>query len=173
MANWWPICRKLPRKMRHIAHQFAASCPPICRILHPKHPLPALHIAFLWVRKPLSARYNTKKHQPPFVKNIQKNDNIFFEHEYTWIYMNKHEYFLNTNIFYEHELPWIAHELLINYSLQFTLTGKHPDPQQRIRSNEWWVSGEVSDEVIMKHLTIGKADKQGDSPCFGEVLPHF
>ena len=64
-------------------------------------------------------------------------------------------------------------ELPINYSLQFTLTGKHPDPQQRIRSNEWWVSGEVSDEVIKKHLTIGKADKQGDSPCFGEVLPHF
>jgi len=35
------------------------------------------------------------------------------------------------------------------------------------------VSGEVSGEVIKKHLTIGKVDKQGDSAHFGEVLPHF
>jgi len=34
-------------------------------------------------------------------------------------------------------------------------------------------SGEVSGEVFRKHLTIGKADKQGDSAHFGEVLPHF
>ena len=34
-------------------------------------------------------------------------------------------------------------------------------------------SGEVSGEVFFHHLTIGKADKQGDSAHFGEVLPHF
>ena len=34
-------------------------------------------------------------------------------------------------------------------------------------------SGEVSGEVFRHHLTIGKADKQGDSVLFGEVLPHF
>ena len=34
-------------------------------------------------------------------------------------------------------------------------------------------SGEVSGEVFLHHLTIGKADKQGDSVLFGEVLPHF
>ena len=34
-------------------------------------------------------------------------------------------------------------------------------------------TGEVSGEVIKKHLTIGKADKQGDSVQFGEVLPLF
>jgi len=33
--------------------------------------------------------------------------------------------------------------------------------------------GEVSGEVIKKHLTIGKADKQGVSAYFGEVLPPF
>ena len=32
------------------------------------------------------------------------------------------------------------------------------------------VSGEVYGEVIKKHLTIGKADKKGDSAQFGEVL---
>ena len=32
------------------------------------------------------------------------------------------------------------------------------------------VSGEVYGEVIKKHLTIGKADKHGDSAQFGEVL---
>ena len=35
------------------------------------------------------------------------------------------------------------------------------------------VSGGVSGEVFLHHLTIGKADKQGDSVLFGEVLPHF
>ena len=35
------------------------------------------------------------------------------------------------------------------------------------------VSGEVSGEVFRHHLTIGKADKQGDSVHFGEVSPHF
>ena len=35
------------------------------------------------------------------------------------------------------------------------------------------VSGEVSGEVIKKHLTIGKADKQVDLAHFGEVLPPF
>ena len=33
--------------------------------------------------------------------------------------------------------------------------------------------GEVSGEVIKKHLTIGKADKHWDSGPFGEVLPRF
>ena len=31
-------------------------------------------------------------------------------------------------------------------------------------------SGEVFGEVLEKHLTIGKVDKQGDSVPFGEVL---
>ena len=35
------------------------------------------------------------------------------------------------------------------------------------------VSGEVSGEVFLHHLTIGKTDKQGDSVLFGEVLPYF
>ena len=35
------------------------------------------------------------------------------------------------------------------------------------------VSGEVSGGVFLHHLTIGKADKQGDSAHFGEVLPYF
>ena len=30
--------------------------------------------------------------------------------------------------------------------------------------------GEVSGEVFFQHLTIWKADKQGDSGLFGEVL---
>jgi len=34
-------------------------------------------------------------------------------------------------------------------------------------------SGEVSGEVFAEHLTIGKADKQGDSAHFGEVLRCF
>ena len=34
-------------------------------------------------------------------------------------------------------------------------------------------SGEVSGEVSREHLTIGNADKQGDSAHFGEVLPYF
>ncbi len=33
------------------------------------------------------------------------------------------------------------------------------------------VSGEVYGEVINKHLTIGKSDKQSCSAQFGEVLP--
>ena len=33
--------------------------------------------------------------------------------------------------------------------------------------------GEVSGEVMKQHLTIGKADKQGISAHFGEVLPPF
>jgi len=33
--------------------------------------------------------------------------------------------------------------------------------------------GGVSGEVMKKHLTIGKADKQRDSGHFGEVLPSF
>ena len=35
------------------------------------------------------------------------------------------------------------------------------------------VSGEVYGEVINKHLTIGKSDKQSCSAQFGEVLPLF
>ncbi len=35
------------------------------------------------------------------------------------------------------------------------------------------VSGEVSGEVMKKHLTIGKADKQGNSGQFGEVLSYL
>ena len=35
------------------------------------------------------------------------------------------------------------------------------------------VFGEVSGEVFREHLTIWKADKQGDSAHFGEVLPPF
>ena len=34
------------------------------------------------------------------------------------------------------------------------------------------VSGEVSGEVFLHHLTIGKSDKQDDSAHFGEVFPH-
>ena len=34
-------------------------------------------------------------------------------------------------------------------------------------------SGEVSGEVFLHHLTIGKADKQGDSAHFGEVSPYL
>ena len=33
--------------------------------------------------------------------------------------------------------------------------------------------GGVSGEVFLHHLTIWKADKQGDSAHFGEVLPCF
>ena len=33
--------------------------------------------------------------------------------------------------------------------------------------------GGVSGEVMKQHLTIGKADKQGISAHFGEVLPLF
>ena len=35
------------------------------------------------------------------------------------------------------------------------------------------VSGGVCGEVMKKHLTIGKADKQGDVGLFGEVLSYF
>ena len=35
------------------------------------------------------------------------------------------------------------------------------------------VSGGVCGEVMKKHLTIGKADKQGDVGLFGEVLGYF
>ena len=35
------------------------------------------------------------------------------------------------------------------------------------------VSGEVCGEVMKEHLTIGKADKQGESELFGEVLSFF
>ena len=34
----------------------------------------------------------------------------------------------------------------------------------------WWGAGEVCGEVLKKHLTIGKADKQRDLGLFGEVL---
>ena len=34
-------------------------------------------------------------------------------------------------------------------------------------------SGGVSGEGLKKHLTIGKADKQGDLWLFGEVLGYF
>ena len=34
-------------------------------------------------------------------------------------------------------------------------------------------SGEVYGEVIKKHLTIGRADKQGEAESFGEVLASF
>ena len=34
-------------------------------------------------------------------------------------------------------------------------------------------TGEVCGEVMKEHLTIGKADKQGDSELFGEVLSFF
>ena len=33
--------------------------------------------------------------------------------------------------------------------------------------------GGVSGEVMKQHLTIGKADKQGDLAYFGEVCPFF
>ena len=35
------------------------------------------------------------------------------------------------------------------------------------------VSGGGCGEVMKKHLTIGKADKQGDLGLFGEVLGYF
>ena len=35
------------------------------------------------------------------------------------------------------------------------------------------VFGEVSGEVFREHLTIWKADKQGDSAHFGEVSPYL
>ena len=34
-------------------------------------------------------------------------------------------------------------------------------------------AGVVFGEVMKRHLTIGKADKQRDLGHFGEVLPHF
>ena len=50
---------------------------------------------------------------------------------------------------------------------------RFPALQQRIRSMYGGGTGEVCGEVMKEHLTIGKADKQGDSELFGEVLSFF